>query len=322
MELIDESNQDSREKDYGYKVISHIYGITLRDGLDHLTLGSFTICDTNYLFEHYSDSLKTFSKKIQTPKGQVAQIDHYYIIQENIVDITYTDVQKQFENNVVDFITTILYCIPNKQQDNNKISITKEESKNEIYMKSNSRECESYTTMDLMEPLYILDNKIFKYPGNNIKVFEYLDNEPSTQIEKKIKLAVSWIGQSLRNNHQIESFLGVFVALETLLSYRDGFITPSITDQLAEWTAFLTEDTLEGRKEKYKRVKELYVKRSKIAHSGEAKISNQDYYDLVNISKAVIEKLFELIENNKITNLKGLRNYIEELKFKAGTNND
>lgn len=317
-----EIQDNSLEKDYGYKVISHIYGITLREGLDHLNLGSFTICDTNYLYENHPEAISTFSKKINMPKGQVAQIDHYYIIQKNIIGVTYNEVQKQFENNVSDFITTLLYCIPQKHPDNNKISITKENSSNEIYIKSDTRTSESHTTMDLMSPLYILDNKIFKYAGNNVKLFEYLDKEPSTQLEKKIKLAVNWIGQSLRNNHMIESFLALCVALETLLSFQDGFITPSITSQLSEWTAFLTEDSLDERKSKYKKIKDLYGKRSKIAHSGTAQITKNDYYDLLNIIKNVINKLFELVENNKITKSDDLRNYIDELKYSAGNTND
>lgn len=298
-----------------YIAISPFYGLALRPGTQFLSLGDYKLCNKNYLESNFPNSKGTFKSKIQVHQNQIPAIDFYFIIREKIIASNIEEANKIFVLEIGHLVNTLLYCISFRSSENQKISIRKENISQAIYIQGESQSQKSSLIDDLINPIYFLDEEVFSHKGNNIKIFQYLSTEPKSNIEKRIKSAVSWIGQALINSDITEGFLELAIALETLLIFQDGFISKSITAQLAEFAAFLTETELLKRIEVQKKVKDLYRKRSAIVHSFSTNIEEKDFQSLLEILKIIIHKYFILIETEKIKEINDINSHIERLRF-------
>jgi len=89
----------------------------------------------------------------------------------------------------------------------------------------------------------------------------------------------------------------------------------SITDKLAERTAFLLADKYEDRINYFKGLKELYEIRSQIVHNGDVFVSVNDMIDLSIVVQEVIFKLIKLGDEYDFKSVDDLYNYLEKLKF-------
>lgn len=93
------------------------------------------------------------------------------------------------------------------------------------------------------------------------------------------------------------SFLILMIALEVLFSPEDG---KELTYRISRNIAVLLGKNLEDSKGIYKEIKELYVKRSKIAHEGEYKsISQDDLFKLRDYVRKSIKKIYSLNKDRK-----------------------
>jgi len=301
-----------------FNIISHLYGISV-DKTSFIELGNFILCDFNYLSLNYPNSKDTFSRKFNQgiEENKIALIDNYFIIMKNIVANDEKEARQKFYNYVEDFINVVLYCIPFLNYENQQISITQTNASDEIYIIKEKGSSEFFATKDLLSPLYKVNENLFRYEGNNKKLFEFIDRNNLSEIETKVKRAVSWVGQSLRKTDIVESFLNLCVAFETLFTYQDEFIKDSLISQMTDQSAFLCENNLDSRKKLVKEIKDLYRLRSKIVHHGNADISEQNYYDFLKIIKKIIHGILNLIDSEKITTAQQLRNFIIDKKFSA-----
>jgi len=301
-----------------YKLISHIYGISLNDELSNIELGNFTLCNYSYLISNHPYAKDIFSKKFNIQNEyEIAQIDNCYIILNNISAENIKESQEIFYNHVNEFILTILYCIPHISKENNQIAITKIDSSNEIITVFDKNHDESYITTDMLNPIYIISDKLFNVKGNDKALFEFIDKEQLTELEKKIKRSVLWVGEALRKNSLIEAYLNLCVAFETLFVYHNEFIRDSLISQMTEQSAFICETDLGKRKKLVKEIKELYKLRSKIVHNGDADITEENFYDFVKIIKNIIHGILNISKQENISSSEQLRNYIIDLKFSS-----
>jgi len=299
-----------------YTFITHFYGISLLKDMKSFCIGDFIFCTKQYILENYQNTNSLFTYKILPPNGMIASIDNYFIIINNISAPNEDEANNIFYTLVDDLINTILYLIPNRNDENKLISITKESLMNELLLIVNKTRSESFSNKSLNNPLYIIDERLFHAPGNDKRIFDYLKKEPPYEIQKKIIRAVSWIGQAMRNKKINEAFLELSLALESLLVSDTDFISKSITAQVSEDVAFLIGINLNDRIEICKNTKKLYGKRSSVVHpKGNENISESDYYLLVDYLKRIIDSLFKLIDDQKIRNSKELRIYIYNKKF-------
>ena len=301
-----------------FNIISHLYGISV-DKTSFIELGNFILCDFNYLSLNYPNSKDTFSRKFNQgiEENKIALIDNYFIIMKNIVANDEKEARQKFYNYVEDFINVVLYCIPFLNSENQQISITQTNASDEIYIIKEKGSSEFFATKDLLSPLYKVNENLFRYEGNNKKLFEFIDRNNLSEIETKVKRAVSWVGQSLRKTDIVESFLNLCVAFETLFTYQDEFIKDSLISQMTDQSAFLCENNLDSRKKLVKEIKDLYRLRSKIVHHGNADISEQNYHDFLKIIKKIIHGILNLIDSEKITTAQQLRNFLIDKKFSA-----
>jgi len=309
---------ESSEK---YTFLSHIYGISLRSGTPMIQLHDYTVCNRDYLFEHFPTSKGFFTQKLKATPGQVAAIDYFFIIRTNVSAPDHKTAHEKFVVEIDEFVNAVLYHIPVRRSENRRVSITQESFSNEILSIYNDKIFESLAVLDLLNPLFILDERFFEKPGNNKKIFQYLTKQPPIDIEKRIRTSVSWIGQGLRNPNLSEGFIELVFALETLLTFDEIANAKSITVQLAEDVALLIGDSLNARKEIFAKVKHLYGKRSAIVHpKGKKKIESNDFLLLIRYLKEIVSSLFGLLDSKNVNSGKMLREYIDDLKFEhSGT---
>jgi len=104
------------------------------------------------------------------------------------------------------------------------------------------------------------------------------------EFQKRIMLAVEWIGQSMAEPSPPSAFIKAAIALEIIFTYQDNIITPGIMHQISESIALILGSSVDERLKMESRVKKLYGLRSKIVHSGNKDISQADYKALVEIN--------------------------------------
>ena len=299
-----------------FKLITKLYGFCLKNSDICLSLGNFNICDYDYYINNLYSEFQVIGGIVdfKRPEGQA---ENCFIIHNNIVAIDKIKAEYIFFNKIEQFINTVLFCIPNCTTQNE--NITYKCAKSDIQLVSiNKDTLDKYSSRQnktLMNPIYDLSEKLFEY--NNQKIlFENIDNKNICELEKRVQMAVSWFGLSLRNNNLIQRFTYLSIALETLLSSKkSGLMDQSITYRLREYSAFLYSDDKEKRKEIYNKISKLYTIRSEISHSGKSEsIKYKDYLELLDIVHKVITNIRKLIINDGLKNDIDLTNYINRIK--------
>ncbi len=296
-------------------MVSPFYGFSLRPGTEKIVLGNYAICTKPYVEQNYPDVKDHLHIRHSVGEGQIAAIDFYYVVRENVLAKDIAEAKETFNREIIHFIDALLYSIPARLDENRKISIWSEDMSQMIFIKSASGAQHSWSRSNLTSPVYIMDQKVLEEPGNDIRLFRFLDSDPASNLERRIKRAVSWVGQALRNLDLTEGFLELAIALETLLIFQDGFVSKSIVAQLAEFAAFLCETDSESRKKVNQKVKDLYKKRSGIVHSFETNIEFADFADLVRILRKIVREYFRLIDEKNLRDLAGVNSHIENLRF-------
>ncbi len=308
-------------KESHFKVLSVLHGFELPQDINSIEVGNFIICNYKYINGEYLNKHPQykFNSDFIAPSSR-GLIDYFYVIHKDIHAYDNNKAVEIFQEKIENLINFLFYCISIKSKDNSKISYTKDFSNKKIFVITPDLIQSTFSRNDITNPLYIVTPDLFevKYKNillNNLKIINNLETDNLCEIEQKINRAVNWIGQSLRNDDLTQSFLFLAMAMECLLTYNEGFISPSITYQLAETCAFLCADTLEERIQIEKTIKDLYRKRSAIVHSGGTDISLQDYYSFIPILKITIGKLLELVENFNIKKPDDLCQYIKKCKY-------
>ncbi len=313
-------------KESHFKVLSVLHGFELPQDINNIEVGNFIICNYKYINEEYLNKHPQykFNSDFISPNSR-GLIDYFYVIHKDILAYDNNTAVEIFQEKLEILINYLLYCISIKSKKNSKISYTKDFSNKKIFVITPDLIQSTFSCNDIINPLYIVTPDLFKvkYKNillNNLKIINNLEADTLCEIEKKINMAINWIGKSLRNDDITQSFLFLAMAMECLLTFSEGFISPSITYQLAETCAFLCADTLEERIQIEKTVKDLYRKRSAIVHTGGANIELQDYYNFISILKIAIGKLLELIESSNIKKSDDLCKYIKQCKYNQSFN--
>lgn len=152
--------------------------------------------------------------------------------------------------------------------------------------------------------------------GNNL-VWSLITKIEKSDVEKRLLNSIEWIGKATIEKEKPKALVQFVFAIEGLLHYNEGgFITPSIVSQLSDWLAFIIEDDMEQRKKISSYFKELYKKRSAIAHGASKIIDEADLHLALQISKLMI---ISFLTHEPLKNLKTiseLNSYMTDLKFK------
>ena len=145
---------------------------------------------------------------------------------------------------------------------------------------------------------------IFNDPINDIKYFYLIDKQKSG-IDLHLYNAIIWSGKSLMNRDLEESFMQLFVGLESLSP--KGML-------IDDFVAFLLGKSYEDRLSIKKSVKNYHDIRSRIVHQNiqSISVSENEYYGLLRVVKNAIYKIFT---DEGIKNMDDLRDKIEKIKY-------
>jgi Apea-like HEPN len=175
---------------------------------------------------------------------------------------------------------------------------------------------------------FFLDGNICSNEINSIQIWENfghrwiwellkVDASNLSSWQKRVLTAVEWVGKGLRDKNISSSFVQLVFALETLFTFKERgvLISPSIGSQLAEFTAFIVSDDLEGRLKTIKQVNEIYTFRSAVTHGGSNSISVSIFLDAVQLLKTLITRIITNPELEQLQSIEQLKDWVNNKKY-------
>lgn len=148
-----------------------------------------------------------------------------------------------------------------------------------------------YNTLndELYEPTDLAQPYFNSSEYGNDKIWKLIVKPDKSDIEKRLMIAIEWIGKAVLELDKSKSLVQYVFAIEALLQYNDGaFVSASIVSQLSDAAAFIISDNLEGRKKIAKQIKVIYQNRSAIAHGGNKITSDTVLEDVFRICHLLI----------------------------------
>lgn len=161
-----------------------------------------------------------------------------------------------------------------------------------------------------------------KFPVNNPdygydKIWGMLKKDNPTKLEQRIISAISWAGKALRDEEPARALTQYVFALEALLQLqqRGSMVSPSITYQMAEFAAFIISDNLKDRVEIEKRIKNIYSRRSAIAHGGSQEVVDSDLGEALFLLKHIITILLTVDPFKNYTTIEEVSGWVKNQKY-------
>jgi len=140
------------------------------------------------------------------------------------------------------------------------------------------------------------------------------------KFQKRILLAIEWIGQSIRESLPQSAFLKAAIALEIIFTHNEKtIINASILSQISEGTALILGKSVDERLEIETEVKNLYGLRSAIVHSGNKDISRSDHLKILKVSRNVLTKLLTDEKLMSIDSVENLYKLLKQIKYSGDT---
>ena len=293
------------------EILYELYGATMN--LPKLILGDFTIYDFDlsitelterfpYLVHHdlyFSDRKSKYllgiKVKARDNDKAVEIANKLCEIFENVFSYMIADLKHERTVGVFNFrgwrTTKIVVC------NNDSMGF---QGKNSIFL-----------------PVNIDDPFFTDTSQGNDKVWFLITKPQKTEIEKRLLNAIEWIGKAIYDIDLSKSLVQFVFAIEGMLQQNEkAVITPSIVSQLSDWLAFIINDNLEQRKKISKYFKDIYQKRSAIAHGAAKTIDIQDLVMALQISKLMTIAFLTNKPFCDIKTMEELNKYITDLKFK------
>ena len=132
----------------------------------------------------------------------------------------------------------------------------------------------------------------------------------STRLAKKIAMSIHWYGLAVKDKKEVDRFVKLIVALESLLLGRKDRLKKQ---SLADRVAFILGRDRKTRKDMHELVDQMYSIRSEIVHEGKHDISEEDTLTLIALVRTLI---FEMITiSARMQSLKDIDKRIREIKF-------
>lgn len=158
-----------------------------------------------------------------------------------------------------------------------------------------------------------IDDQYFNSVDNGFdRIWKSIASENITELQKRLLLAIEWIGQSYNEISPSSAFLKSAIALEILFTHNEKtLINASILSQISESIALLLGNSLDERLEIESKVKNLYSMRSAIAHAGKTQVAQEDLLTIFHLSRLVVMKI---ITNQSLKDLKSVSEVHAHLK--------
>jgi Apea-like HEPN len=163
---------------------------------------------------------------------------------------------------------------------------------------------------------FILNDPRFPMPvGAFARLFSLISRD-ATDFEKHILRCAEWTGQAIADSNPASALVKAAIALEVLFSGQEkGMITPSITAQIAEGSAFLLGTGRDSRIHLEREVKRLYGIRSAVLHSGKDSVNQEDLFSFIRICRSIVVLLLSEGEFFHMTSMTELATHLKNKKY-------
>lgn len=151
---------------------------------------------------------------------------------------------------------------------------------------------------------------------NQFFIWDIYSKEKKTDKENRLINAVLWIGKAHPETDNNIKLLEYCFAMESLLQEDiDKFINPSITYTLSNACAIIIAKQYEDRKMVIRNLKDIYQKRSKLAHGKKVDVVNKDCETIFMYLAYLIKDLFSDVEWKDYDNINEVLNHVEDIKL-------
>lgn len=159
-------------------ILNFLSGIEFKDENTYIRLGSFLICNNKYLIINFPEDY---------PKKDSSEEQKYFVYETNQRNIETEAFKKVFAEKIKLLFNTLLYCVGkraytmpdtdfcNAYNNNKKLYHSSEEFGLEFRGNFHKTHC----------PDCYISDKLFKKKGNCLKLFDYIEKKPSSEIEQK-----------------------------------------------------------------------------------------------------------------------------------------
>jgi len=134
----------------------------------------------------------------------------------------------------------------------------------------------------------------------------------STDLAPKIAMSIHWYGLAIKDKYEVDRYIKLVVALESLLLGSDD---RSKKQTLADRAAFILGKGKDGRKDISELVKKIYSIRSKIVHEGKVKLFESDTLILISLIRHLIFAMLPI--STRRNSLTEIDERIDEIKFSS-----
>ncbi|AOK19911.1 hypothetical protein WT26_29210 [Burkholderia cepacia] len=142
---------------------------------------------------------------------------------------------------------------------------------------------------------------------------------PKNDLEKRISTAVEWTGEAYSDSNRSSAYLKTVIALEALLKIDEkGIITPSIMSSIAEQCAYLNGRSIEECLTIERKVKTLYGRRSKIAHTGFTSVSAKDLRETRAFVRDTIWNFLHFAKKLNLSSVDAFQSTLRQRKYRDG----
>lgn len=174
----------------------------------------------------------------------------------------------------------------------------------------------SHSNYGSFKPIRIDDPYFNSAEDGFDRIWQSIAFEGVTELQKRLLLAIEWIGQSYNEASPSSAFLKSAIALEILFTHNEKtIINSSILSQISESIALLIGDSLTERLEIESRVKNLYSMRSAIAHAGKTQVAQEDLLTIFHLSRRVVLKIMTSQALKDLKSIGEVHSYLKSCKY-------
>ena len=308
-------NQLKSQVTHTFSVFREIYGITFETSIDPVSLGNYTI----YHFQSHKHIIE--AKSSVKPRDNRFDFSPKYLIEWK-ADAKHYKKAIEIADSYFEKFELILHYIIGRPNSKYEVKIFNYQGRNnrDAIVFSDGGLATSSTSHGASKELPI-DNHSFTNENLGYKfIWKMADTNSLNQFQKRILLAIEWIGQSIREPLPQSAFLKAAIALEIIFTYNEKtIINASILSQISEGTALILGKSVDERLEIETEVKNLYGLRSAIVHTGNKDISRSDHLKILKVSRNVLTKLLTDEKLMSIDSVENLYKLLKQIKYSGDT---
>lgn len=148
-------------------------------------------------------------------------------------------------------------------------------------------------------------------------IWDTLSQSSLSKVQKRVISAIEWVGKGLRDPDPAKAFVQFVFAIEATLTFQEKgvLVSPSIANHLAEYSAFIIGNDFESRSKVEKLVKEIYSRRSAVAHGGSQSVLESEVNEALELVKSLITKIITEPELLAMTSIDQLQEWVSRKKY-------